>query len=910
MQQRSLVMWGAAAIVGAVSLLGQGGAGKGPLSSTKNRPWPTPVQKVSDEQPVLTPAEAMKTFYMPPGYRIELVAAEPLIEDPIKMEFDGNGRMWVLGMQGWAVDGEAMRNLREPVSDIVILEDTDGNGVYDKRTVFLDKLVLPRAFKILDRNCALVGEPPNLWKACDTNGDLKADTKELVNNTFSNLGVIEHGANGLYWAMDNWIYVAEHNWDVRPKNGKFEIVPSLSRGQWGLTQDDAGRLYRNVNTDPLYVDYTPPRYFMRNPNVTRTSGLYNILVDGEKSLVWPIRPTLGVNRGYREEVPRRDGSAYYYQGVSNPMIYRGDRLPKELQGQPFVVDGPTNLVHLLKLVDDGTGRLRAFDYYPKGEFLASTDERFRPVDLALGWDGTLYIVDMYRGVSQDEPLQTDYLRNYIKKRRLWDGVHLGRIYRVVHDTTKFDVKPKMLDETPAQLVAHLSHPNGWWRDTAQQLLVQRNDKSVVPALTALAKSSDWRYRLHAMATLDGMDAIDAATVTAALNDRSPDVRAAAIRLSERWLREAGHPLQAAVLKKVDDPSWTVRRQLAASLGELPKEARLAPLVSMLQKYGNDDVTVDAAISGLAGQEVEVLSKLLENPGTAVPVRTVRGSSGAAGGRAGGGVPGLTAAAAGVSAAETAAMAKPGADAISVLAGAAARGRDAAGIQRILDYAADSARPEALRFAILKGVTSALPGAGGGRGGGGGGGRGRGAVVATAPGLPAEPAKLIALGNGGGLLAAPAKQIVAGVTWPGKPAPVVAAQVRTPEQEARYTAGQGIYATMCVGCHRDQGQGAERLGSALANSRFVIGATAVLARIMLNGKEGPVGLMPPLGSKMTDDQLAAVLTYIRGSFGNRAPAVHPAEVKETRLMYSHRTTPWTDAELSGGRGGRGGRGPGF
>jgi mono/diheme cytochrome c family protein len=161
-----------------------------------------------------------------------------------------------------------------------------------------------------------------------------------------------------------------------------------------------------------------------------------------------------------------------------------------------------------------------------------------------------------------------------------------------------------------------------------------------------------------------------------------------------------------------------------------------------------------------------------------------------------------------------------------------------------------------------------------------------------------------------MLAAPAKQIVAGVTWPGKPAMEAPPQARTPEQEARYTAGQGIYATMCVGCHRDQGQGAERVGSALANSRFVIGATGVLARIMLNGKEGPVGLMPPLGAKMSDDQLAAVLTYIRGSFGNRAPAVHPAEVKETRLMYSHRTTPWTEAELSGGRGGRGGRGPGF
>jgi mono/diheme cytochrome c family protein len=657
---------------------------------------------------------------------------------------------------------------------------------------------------------------------------------------------------------------------------------------------------------------------MRNPNVGRTTGLYYNLVDEEATLVWPVRPTLGVNRGYRTEVPRPDGSSYYYQGVSNPMIFRGDALPKEIYGQPFVVDGPTNIVHLLKMTDDN-GKLAAKDYYSKGEFLASTDERFRPVDLALGWDGTLYIVDMYRGVSQDGPIQTDYLRDYIKKRKLWEVLHEGRIYRVVHDTSKFDAKPHMIEETPAQLVAHLSSTNGWSRDVAQQLLIQRNDKSVVPALKNLAtKSPDWRFRIQAMATLDGMDSVDPAIVTAGLDDKAPEVRAEALRLSERWLGEAGNPLQAAVLKKMDDPSWTVRRQLAASIGEMPKEARLDQIVTILRKYGNDDVTVDAAVSSIPGQEADAISMLIANPGTAArPVFVPRKGPSLAAGRAGTVIPGLESNAEAKTQTQLEAEAKPGADAIIQLASATARSRNADASAKIIALAVDNTKPEALRLAILEGAAAGVGGAGG-RGGGGnggvlggnGGGRGRGGAAAASLTLAAEPAALITLSNASGDLSTQAKKVVAGVNWPGKPAPKVEPISRTPEQQARYDAGQKVYAQMCEGCHKDQGQGAPGEAAALAASRWVTGQTATLVRIMTGGKEGSVGVMPPLGSSLNDDQLAAVLTYIRGSFGNRATPVQPAEVKETRLMYAYRKTPWTEAELSaGGRGGGGGRGRG-
>ena len=332
-----------------------------PPRSELNRPWPFFTAEEPEEPPVRAPIDALNSFAMPPGYAVELVAAEPLVQDPILMEFDGDGRLWVMELPGWA-HNLSMENSLEPVNRLVVLDDTDNDGVFDKRTVFADKLVLPRAFKILAGGCALIGEPPTLWKACDTDGDLKADTKEKVADGFARLGVLEHGANGLFWGMDNLLVVSEHEWNVAYKAGQFVTVPGLRRGQWGVTQDDAGRIYRNVNTDPLFVDYVSPDYYARNPDLVRTRGLYENLVDQEKTNIWPAHPTFGLNRGYRREVFRADGTASYYGGVSSPLIYRGTRLPADVQGMGFVADGATNIVHLLRLKDDGQGRMAAEDY--------------------------------------------------------------------------------------------------------------------------------------------------------------------------------------------------------------------------------------------------------------------------------------------------------------------------------------------------------------------------------------------------------------------------------------------------------------------------------------------------------------------------------------------------------------------
>jgi mono/diheme cytochrome c family protein/glucose/arabinose dehydrogenase len=834
-------------------------------AQSKPSAWPAPVRKTPEKAPVFSAQDEMKTLVLPPGYRVELVAQEPLVVDPIAIDFDADGRLWVLEMPGF-MSAEGAANSREPINDVVVLQDTNGDGVMDKRTVFADKLVLPRALKVLESG-VLVGEPPNLWLMKDTDGDLKADSKELVSDSYGRAAAsIEHNANSLFWGLDNVIYTSEHDWHLRWKNGKFETIPTLPRGQWGASMDDAGRIFRNVNDAPLFVDFIAPKYYARNPNLVRTRGLYEPLISREDSTIWPARATRGVNRGYRDQFFRPDDSSVTIQGVGTPVVYRGDRLPKELYGDAFITDSTTNLVHRYKIVDDGYGRLKAVDGYDKGEILASYDERFRPVNMLPAPDGTLYVVDMYRGIVQEQIYWTDFLRDYIRARDLEKPVHLGRIWRIAHTTTKRDRAPALSKAPAADLVKALSHPNGWWRDTAQRLMVERGDATVVPLLKKLAaQDADWRTKLHALWTLDGLDAIAVEEVQRALGDKAPEVRAAAVRLSERWIGQANQPLAGTVTKLLDDPSWTVRRQVAATAGELPEPARTDTAVAALARYATDPITVDAAVSGLRGIEADVLARVMQSP-------------------------------------------KHDPDAVSMLAAAVAKGGNIAAVEQLIARATDAAVTPGDQTALLQGLDLGLPSAGGGGRGGRGAGGGRGVAPARPVALKAEPVALGALAaqnnDTGGL----AKRIVAKLEWPNKPVPVVAVTPLTPEEQKLFTAGSEVYKSICLGCHQPDGRGKEKIAPPLVESRYTSGPDGGAAtRILLAGKEGTIGLMPPLGGALTDEQIASVLTYVRREWGNTGAPVSVEDVREVRGLTKTRTRPWTDAELTSAGRGRGGRG---
>ncbi len=775
---------GSIAILTAGALAVQPPAGPSPAAPPASTPAPVAVT------PALSPADSMKTFVTAPGYKVELVASEPMVQDPVAIDFDPDGRLWVVEMTGY-MNSIAAVNEHEPLGRILVLEDTDDDGRMDKRTVFADKLVLPRAVKVLSKG-VLVGEPPNLWLMRDTNGDLTADSRELVTDRYgSREANVEHNANSLTWALDNWLHTSEVGIYLRLKHGTFEVAKTPARGQWGNSQDDAGRIYRNTNESVLHVDIVPTPYYGRNPNLLRTRGSYESLAGdaNEVNAVWPVRPTRGVNRGYQLGVLREDGTLAAFTGVAAPLVYRGDRLPADLSGNVFVVEPAGNLVSRIVLSDDGT-TIRAKKAYARAEFLAAGDERFRPVNLSNAPDGTLYVVDMYRGIIQHKGFITEYLRDHIVSNGLEQPIGYGRIYRVVHETTRRDAKPAMSAASSAALVETLAHPNGWRRDTAQRLLVERADQSVVPALARLAGSApDHRTRLHALWTLDGLDSIDKALVVKALGDASRDVRTSALRLSERWLAEGDGVVQTAVLARMTDSDWAVRRQLAATAGMLKGEARDAAVIGVLEKGGDDPIVLDAALSGVSGSEAALLDRIAASQ-TESPQRSAA-------------VAGLTA---------------------TIL-----RGRQEAASQRIFEQIAEPGRPEWQRASMMAGVEASvlstpLPGSivrargsnqaacptcPGGRSGPGGAsafprttgragpaaaaaaGRGR-SGPSIAMSLTREPA-LLRVAEGGGDLGRRAAAVLERLRWPGKAgAPTAVAAPLTAAEQQRFTAGQEIY----------------------------------------------------------------------------------------------------------------------
>lgn len=721
------------------------------------------------EAPPLSPEAAMATLRVAPGFRVELVAAEPLVEDPVAMAWDERGLLFVVEMRGFMPNVDGIGE-QEPVGRVVVLEDTDADGAMDRSGVYLDGLVSPRAIAAVSGGI-LIGEPPNLWLC---RSEEEADSlprcgsrERLLDYGDPDPDLLEHTENGLLWALDNWIYNAKSDRRFRlrhgPQGASIEVDPTLFRGQWGIAQDDVGRLYYNTNSRYLFADLIPADYALANPeHQPRNGGIgasERLVLDES---VYSIRVNPGINRGYVDNMLRDDGRLAVTTSVSGLVVYRGDQFPATFRGDVFVPEPAGNAVAHFDLapgpVKNGIPTLVAEHRrygdpdWVEREFLASTDERFRPVDAKVGPDGALYLIDMYRGILQHVRYVTTYLREYILEHGLDRPLGMGRIYRVVWEGDVEDPASVRRDApglaTPADRIAALSHPNGWQRDTAQRLLVEKElDDAGRDALRDLARSGqDPLARIHALWTLHGRGELDIATVQRALRARDPWLVVHALRAGEETL--AGSATGEAVLAELlDSLSPQVRAQALLTAGAMAPQSPWAR---------------------------------------------------------------------------------------NVLA------------ERI------AAQPDD-PFHRQVALASSLVGAAGGE-------------------PPDAPATTLAL---------------------------------TAAEAARFNRGRRHYRA-CRSCHNQDGRGQEGLGPSLVGTPWVIGPPERLIALVLHGIEGPIevhgeiwdDLMPGFATdpRLPDTAIAALLTYVRRSWGNTADPVSPELVTGVRQQTSDRVDPWTAREL--------------
>lgn len=800
--------------------------------------------------PARTPEEELGTFKLAPGFKVEIAAADPLVQDPVAIAFGPDGRLWVVEMRGYMSDLDGTGE-DQPVGRVVVLRDRDGDGRYDESTVFVDGLVLPRAIALVGDG-ALIGAPPELAYWRDTDGDGKADTKTVVATDYGvrvdpkrpHLANPERAPNALLWAMDNWIYSAAYSRKFRYVRGNFETGATTFRGQWGLSQDDFGRLYYNSNSDQLRVDVVSSDYLQRNPHYTRLAGTnFNAAVN---QLVWPARVNPGINRGYRPEM-LREGKLKEFTAACAPWIYRGDLLP-EFLGSAFVAEPSANFVRRNSVTSEH-GAPRARNAYEQQEFLASTDERFHPVNFATGPDGALYIVDLYRGVLQHRISLTSYLRQQSEDRQLAQPRHLGRIFRIVPEGRRAPRATQIPAQTGAQWVQHLSHANSWWRETAQRILIEQPDPKLVPALRQVAASGAQPLgRVHALWTLDGMQALDLATVSAALSAEAPVVRAAALRLSEHFLAaDRGGALAARLRALTQDSIPEVQLQAFLSLGTRNTLETDRLLADITRAQSTNPILRDAFYSGLHTRELAVLKALVADP--AWPASDIEANK-----------------------------------VLSGIARGVFASRQAPAIEQLLAVAADSPTPRAT--ALLDGMVAGANGS-----------KRRVALEKEPAGLAAlrrQPAANARLSRMDALL-----------TWPGKAGPGATVTAPLSEvQRSRFETGKSLFATTCAACHQITGSGLAGLAPPLLDSDWILGPAERPVKIILHGVRGNLvvlgrthtGDMPAFGAVFDDVQIASVLTYLRREWGHESSAVEPEMVRTVRAATAGRTDAWSQEEL--------------
>ncbi len=579
----------------------------------------------------LSPEESMSTFQLPDGFKIEQIAAEPLVADPVDMEIDEYGRIYVVEMHGYPLD-------KSGSGAVKLLEDTDGDGIMDKSTVFADDLVLPTGVMRWKKGI-LVTDPPNVLYLEDTDGDGKADKRETVLTGFA-LANPQHNVNNPLLGIDNWIYLGHepaataqiytgHFSDkgsevyfpahpsgprlpenalgrsVRFNPDKVLLENMSAQTQFGHTFNQWGHRFLVSNAHHIYHEVVGARYLNRNKALLVSNTIESISDHGNAADVYPI------TKNPEHQLLTDLGVFTAACGITS---YTGGLFPEPYQDVTFVAEPVGNLVHADVLKDNGATFI-ASRLLEKKEFLASTDPWFRPVNMYIGPDGALYVLDYYRQIIEHPEWMADEIG---KSDAVYNGIDQGRIYRITPTgTPKADWTSglKLGEESTEQLVTHLSSPNSWWRYNAQRLLIDRNDKSAAPLLEKLAAEGESPLgRLHALWTLHGLSALSADILIKGLRDPEAGVRENAIRMSEDlFLTEQGPATDlvlAELMKLKNDKSGKVRYQLLASLGFVNTPAAIQTRKELLFANLDNKWMQIAALSATPSEGDDLLEEVL------------------------------------------------------------------------------------------------------------------------------------------------------------------------------------------------------------------------------------------------------------------------------------------------------------
>jgi mono/diheme cytochrome c family protein/glucose/arabinose dehydrogenase len=605
---------------------------------------PVVPEELIPPSPVLPVAEALKSFRLAPGFVIEPVAAEPWVEKPVCLDFDARGRMWVCEMRGYMPDIDG-RGESIPSGRIVILEDTDQDGKVDTRTVFLDHLLLPRALAVFEDGLLFMDETRLCWIL--RNGDHAVGEPQILDDKLLISGNVEHKPNGLLAGLDNRYYLAKSDRRIRRTDNGWELEPTAFRGQWGIARDDSGRLYHNNNSTLLFGDFLAPNLLQGNPAVKMKFKDFTQLGSNR---VWPERVTPAVNRAYisklnGDQSNTLDPTTYKLINATSAAgmtLYRGTNFPPDWYGTAFTTEPVCNLVKAIRIEFKG-GRPTGSHPLGNSEFLASTDERFRPVNAYTAPDGSLYILDMYHGIIQHKTYMTTYLRKQTLSRGLEQPAFgHGRIYRVRSVAGKVEAVRDLAALGGQDLVNQLTHPNAWQRECAQRLLVGRKDLATIPYLAKLADDGSTVARVHAIWSLEGMAELKASHLVASLRSGDASLQASALWATTRL---SGAELQkvAPTLLEMTPAANEVNPYWVRALGPLGSDEAFRKIVGILQTAGKSHLVREASVSGLHSHESRFLATVMlgsedqelvewlkqaanSGPGAASPAKALTGAS--------------------------------------------------------------------------------------------------------------------------------------------------------------------------------------------------------------------------------------------------------------------------------------------